>query len=423
MARQIHREANDALRKAGIYAAVLGLGNGVILGLLIWARAIDKVTVPALFAAIAGGYSLVIYFLARAGRIRGWTVHVVFIPFVSLPTLFFLISHFMLPAGAATYLTGPISYLYFFLILMTGFLFDARVSIASGVVSGAGYLAMYGLAAPTLARIRAPDPTLYQDLTATPIYVFKAVMMVFAGLVVGALAVRTRKLILGVLAEQESRQRIDRLFGQYVSDEVKDRLVHDTQESVGEQVSLAVLFSDIRGYSTFSEGRSPEAIVSHLNRYFDRMVECIRTEGGVVDKFIGDAVMAVFGGVAKVDDPCAAALRAARAMRRALAELNQEWAAAGEPTFDNGVGIDYGKVLQGPIGSLDRKEFTVIGDPVNTASRVEGLTKEYPHHIIVTADVHARLDPAHAAALINLGEAQVKGKLQPVALYGVPENE
>ena len=94
---------------------------------------------------------------------------------------------------------------------------------------------------------------------------------------------------------------------------------------------------------------------------------------------------------------------------------------AREPTFDNGVGIEFGDVLQGPIGSADRKEFTVIGDPVNTASRVEGLTKQLRHGIIVTAEVRERLPEEMRARLVALGEETVKGKQKPVELFGVPE--
>jgi class 3 adenylate cyclase len=206
-----------------------------------------------------------------------------------------------------------------------------------------------------------------------------------------------------------------------VSDEVRDRLVRQTQELRGERVAVAILFSDIRSYSTFSEGRDPALVVAQLNAYFDRMVGCIRAEGGMVDKFIGDAVMAVFGGVAAVDEPCQSALRAARRMRGALAELNHEWTEQGESTFEHGIGIAYGDVVQGPLGSAERKEFTVIGDPVNVASRIEGLTKTHSHAIIVTDEVASRLDEATRGELVSLGAERVKGKLQPVEIHGVKE--
>jgi class 3 adenylate cyclase len=371
-------------------------------------------------AAVFGGlYSYAIYRLARADRLHGRLIYVIFIPFISLPTFFFLATHFLMPAGAATYITGPFSYLYFHLILMTGFVFDARLSIWAGVVSALGYLGCFLLAQPELARIQGVETTLRQDLIAPPIYVFKGILMIAMGYVTAAFSRHARRLIRKVLGEKERRGRVDRLFGQYVSDEIKSYILEGGHELRGSRERVAVLFSDIRGFSTFSETRDPEAIVTHLNVYFDRMVEAIRREQGVVDKFIGDAVMAVFGGVSPVERPCDASVRAALAMRDNLAALNATWRAEGQAPFDNGVGIEFGEVLQGPIGSEDRKEFTVIGDAVNTAARVESLTKCFARPVVVTETVFRELSEPLQARFEPIGEEQVKGKERPVRVYGL----
>ncbi len=175
--RHLLEESNAALAKGGLYSALLGLLGGVIVLVVILAEAARNVWAPCIFALFAGACSLVVWLLARRRRMKGATLYLVFLPFVSLPTFFFLLSHFLMPAGAATYITGPISYLYFHLIIMTGFVFEPRLSIVSGAVCGAGYLAMYLLGRDHLAGVTGADPTFVQDLQSVPIFAMKAFMM------------------------------------------------------------------------------------------------------------------------------------------------------------------------------------------------------------------------------------------------------
>jgi len=129
--------------------------------------------------------------------------------------------------------------------------------------------------------------------------------------------------------------------------------------------------------------------------------------------------MAVFGGVLELSNPSEAALKAAYAMEEKLKVLNEEWQKQKIAAFTAGIGIDFGEVLQGTIGSANRKEFTIIGDPVNTASRVEGLTKKYPAGIIVTQNVYDRLPEAMKQGLDHLGAESIKGREKTVDIYGV----
>ena len=132
---------------------------------------------------------------------------------------------------------------------------------------------------------------------------------------------------------------------------MREKLLRLTQDSVGERKTVVVLFSDIRSFTAWSEGVEPEQLVLQLNEYFDEMVAAITSRGGTVDKFIGDAVMAVFGGLLPLDDPAEAALDAALAMRGRLAALNVTRQQRGWATLDNGIGLHRGDVLQGTIGS------------------------------------------------------------------------
>jgi class 3 adenylate cyclase len=238
------------------------------------------------------------------------------------------------------------------------------------------------------------------------------------GALIGGLGVVAKRLTLRVLGEAREKASIHRLFGEYVSEEVREKLMHDPPPAGGELAEVAVLFSDVRGFTTFSETMAPAELVTRLNTYFDAMVAPIRAEGGVVDKFIGDAIMAVFGGVLKLDDPAGAAVRAAFGMRERLAALNASWERDGIARIDAGVGVHFGAAVLGSIGSAERKDFTVMGDTVNTASRVEGLTKSAGHGILVTRAVYDRLAPELQARLAPLGNFSAKGKAVELELFG-----
>lgn len=417
----LHAEINRALKTAGLISMLLGIVGGTILVAILSLGIAENLFIPLVFSFTAALYSMILYLLAKKNRLEGWLLTALILPFITMPTLFFMATHFFMPAGTATYMTGPISYLYFHLIIMTGFIFDFKLSTAAGVLSAVGYLLVFMLGRHAIARVTAPDPTLYQDLTSISIYSVKSLLMLFGGLLVGALAVNFRRLIVKILIESREKARINKLFGQYVSDEVREKIVSEKAAVVGEKKNVAVLFSDIRGFSTFSEGRDPEEIVNRLNEYFEKMVEGITANGGVVDKFVGDAIMGVFGGVIELDNPCDRAVQAALAMRENLRALNAGRADGETDRFENGIGIHFGEVLQGSIGSSGRKEFTVIGDNVNVASRVEGLTKSYPSGVIVTRAVAEMLSESLRERCEHLGKVSVKGKTEEVEIFGIRE--
>jgi class 3 adenylate cyclase len=414
----IRAETARFFERGGMIAAGLGVAAGGALLIVILATGDTFFRLPAAFAGVGAVYSLLLSQAARRGWLTGTRRFVLILPLVSLPTGLFLASHLLLPAGAATYLTGPFANLYSFLIVTTGFLLSSRLSTWAGLVVAAEYLAMFALAQPTLAAVQAHDAALATDLSSWPVALNRAFMFVATGYATGGIARLVRRLVLRVTQETQEKAMVNRLFGQYVSEEARARIVGATSGLQGERVHAVVLFSDLRGFTTFSEGHEPEEVVRRLNEYFEAMVEAVHRAGGVVDKFIGDAVMATFGAVHPLDAPEVAAVQAAAAMRAGLKALNARWATKGEPTFDNGVGLHCGELVVGPIGSEARKDFTVIGDTVNTASRLEGQCKELGVHVVVSDEVHRRLPPAEQARFRALGEVAVKGKSTAVPVWG-----
>lgn len=208
------------------------------------------------------------------------------------------------------------------------------------------------------------------------------------------------------------RRRIEATFRRYVDPRVADRLLAGDLER-GRTLHATVLFSDIRGFTTSSEQSDPERVVELLNDYFGRMAPVVARHGGVVDKFLGDGMLAVWGVPEPCEDGERRAVAAAREMLGELEGFNADLATRGLPPVRVGIGVHAGPVVAGPVGSPDRREYTVIGDTVNTAQRVESQARG-PHAILVTAEVRAHVDGTWE----ELPPVAVKGKAEPLALYG-----
>jgi adenylate cyclase len=213
------------------------------------------------------------------------------------------------------------------------------------------------------------------------------------------------------------RDRVRDLLGKVVSPEIASQLLHSELQLGGEEREVTILFSDLRDFTALSEKLPPAEVLTLLNRYLDRMSAVIEKHGGVIDKYIGDAIMALFGAPVAAPDSARRALAAAREMQAALATLNEELAAEGRPTLALGIGINTGRVVAGNMGSKTRLNYTVIGDGVNLAARLEALTKEpaYGAHIIVSAATAAAA--AAVPPLRALGPVTVKGRSEPVQIF------
>ena len=185
---------------------------------------------------------------------------------------------------------------------------------------------------------------------------------------------------------------------------------------IGQLAEVCILFSDVRDFTTLSENMPPEVITTVLQRYFDRMVHAVHRYDGTVDKFIGDGMMVLFGAPRKSKDPCGDAVQCALGMMMALDSLNAEFERERLPTLTIGIGINYGTVTVGNIGSSERHNYSAIGDAVNVAARVEGLTKDLGRKIIITDSVVSRIEERFN--FDPLGTHKVKGH-SPVSVWGI----
>jgi adenylate cyclase len=181
---------------------------------------------------------------------------------------------------------------------------------------------------------------------------------------------------------------------------------------------VAILFVDVRGFTAFSQHRTPEVVVSVLNKFFEAAVDAIAASGGTVNKYLGDGLLAIFGAPVALEQPGCAAVEAAAEISRRLRALNHLLEATGVPAMKIGIGIHAGEVVVGSIGSPRHKlEYTVIGDPVNVASRIEQLNKSMDTEILISEEVFRVLpEPWRGLAGAPVSEP-VKGIDQPVKVY------
>jgi len=220
-------------------------------------------------------------------------------------------------------------------------------------------------------------------------------------------------------AEQRHTAELRATFGRYVSPQILEHILAHP-ESVqlgGERRDLTVLFSDIRGFTTISEASEPEAVVDMLNEYLTRMVEILLEHGGTLDKFIGDAVMGFWNAPATDPDHPRHAVECAIAMIEETARIRSKWEANGKPALRIGIGINTGDAVVGNIGAEKVFGYTVIGDAVNLASRLEGKNKDYGTEIIVSEFTKSRIDDGFE--MVYLDEVKVKGKERAVRIYEV----
>jgi class 3 adenylate cyclase/HAMP domain-containing protein len=210
--------------------------------------------------------------------------------------------------------------------------------------------------------------------------------------------------------------KIRHIFQKYVPQELIDRFFkHPEAMLIGDNRELAVLFSDIRSFTTISEGMRPDELVNSLNRYFSDQVDIVMNRGGIVDKYIGDAIMAFFGAPVQHQDDALQSVLAGIEMTEAVKTFNEGQRSMGKPEFKIGVGINYGTVTVGNIGTERKMEYTVIGDMVNLASRLEGLTKVYRQELLIAESLHSKICDSLDCRWLDT--VAVKGKTKGVRIY------
>jgi class 3 adenylate cyclase len=218
---------------------------------------------------------------------------------------------------------------------------------------------------------------------------------------------------------EKAKNLLKQSFQRYVSAHIVDQILESSQpvNLMGEKRNVSILLSDIRGFTSLSEQLEAEELVSYLNAYFSEMIEIILEHEGTLDKFMGDAILALFGAPLGHDDDSLRAVKAALAMQEKLKGLNEFWMKNGKPGIKVGIGISTGEVVVGNIGSEKRLEYTVIGQDVNYAQRIEQLTKELRADILISEQTYE--ETKEHVTVEKFGPLTIRGKKEPITVYAV----
>ena len=238
--------------------------------------------------------------------------------------------------------------------------------------------------------------------------------ILLSGFIMGTIALLLRKMIESAIAVAFEKTKIQDIFGRFVSKDVADQIVSKDLKIGGDNVNASVLFLDIRNFTHRSSTMTPEDAVAFLNQVFNFTVAEVEKAGGIVNKFLGDGFMAVFGAPLSLPNSCNSAVICAIGIFEKLQMFNVS--RLGE-NVSLGIGINYGPMVAGVMGTNTRKEYTVIGDIVNTASRIESLNKEFGTSLLISQSVYDNLDANLKDQFESMPPTMVKGKDQPISIY------
>jgi adenylate cyclase len=309
--------------------------------------------------------------------------------------------------GPERALNSPVSMLYFLFIALSTLRLGAPLSLFTGCVAAVEFSAV-GIHYLTGS---GPLPAFFESTW--PIF-SKSVVMVTAGAVAGFVGVQIRRRLVASLELIRENNRVVGMFGQYVTPAVVDRLLSQPVDLKGEVRHVTIMFLDIRGFTTFAERRTPEEVVDYLNTLFGAMITIVNRRHGIINKFLGDGFLACFGAPLSDGRDTQNAVGAALEIAAAVEAMNAAGTVA--PTRI-GIGLHAGPVVTGSVGSEERKEYTLIGDTVNLASRVEQLTKQYGAAVLVTDAVWQVVKDDYPARALE--PVTVKGREAPVSIYSL----
>lgn len=295
--------------------------------------------------------------------------------------------------------------LFFVFILLSTLRLDFWLSVWTGTVAAVLQMVL-------VLELLPMDPTATAD-NMPLFYVGRSMVLFGSGVVAGLVAVSLRRQFENSILAGAARDRVTNLFGQHVSPSVVERLLATQAEPPSELRTICVLFLDIRGFTAMTRQRPAGETVELLNAFFAEMIDVVDRHHGIINKFLGDGFLALFG--APLADPSAAqnALGAARAMIEAVEAWNKE---RPSQALRVGIGIHMGEAVTGGVGSPRRKEYTVIGDTVNLAARLEQLTKETGSQVLVSNSVHAAVA---ADGAVDLGPLAIRGYDEKVQVWRV----
>ncbi len=304
-------------------------------------------------------------------------------------------------------LQSAAAWLYPVFIVLSTLRLDFRLSVFTGCVAAVEYVV---LSAVFIRGSEVATGTLFSLL---PFYVAKGVTLVMAGFAAGFVADQIKRRVTSVFVALEERQRIVSAFGQQVSPAIVEELLKQGPRIPSRRTFVCVLFMDIRGFTRLVEKKTPEEYVAYQNAVFGAAIEIVDRNHGVINQFLGDGFMATFGAPVATGRDCRNGVSTARELLAAVKELSDSGRI---PPTSIGIGLHAGEAVSGNIGSQARQQYSISGNVVILAARIEQLNKDYGSHLLVSAEVWHEAGDGDPGAE-SLGMVQVKGRDEPIEIY------
>jgi adenylate cyclase len=328
---------------------------------------------------------------------------------ITIPSILILLFGQGIPTVFA--LITPVTFLYLIVIFLTTLELDFKISLFSGGLAAVQYtvIAFFFLKHSALTET-------YPILGFPMFYIARALIFLVAGLIAGQIAKEIERRILTSFKTINERNYIEQLFGQQVSPAIVEELLQNPEEMKSKNRQACIMFLDIRDYSKFADGKSPDEIISYQNSVFSFMIDAVTTHRGVINQFLGDGFMATFGAPVASETYCTDALNAAMEILAMLEEKCRDGQII--PTRI-GIGLHAGDVVTGNVGTELRKQYSITGNTVILAARLEQLNKEFDSQLLISQEVCDKIGKVPGITPQPLGPVHVKGRSEPVLIYRI----
>jgi len=327
---------------------------------------------------------------------------------ISIPSAVIVL--FALQVTPYNSLLSPLTQIYFIMIVLTIMEMDMAVSTFAGILSGVEFFFI------SIYFASRHEPPRELALIGTNMYYFgRSMLMVATGVIAGYLAERIKKNAINFYSQQEEMRKIELLFGQQLSPQIARRLLESTSLSRPEKHEACIMFLDIRDFTRITENMSPEQIISFQNHIFSDMFRIVNNHNGVVNQVMGDGFMATFGAPVNSDKACAEAVNCGLALLQNLKEVKNDH---DFPETKVGIGMHFGSVVTGNIGTEERRQFSITGQTVIIASRIEQLNKVLGTQLLISENVQRQLN-GDGFRFSEYGKHEIKGLSQPISIFSL----
>ncbi len=318
-------------------------------------------------------------------------------------------------SGSTAILSSPAVLTYFILIVLSTLYLDFKLSVFAGLLAATTYVGI------SINYSYFNTEGHYQNLDLSAIqYLGQGIMMITVGISAGFVAGLIKSKMSASLHSMVEKNTVIDLFGQHISQQIAHEILEHQNELKGVRKNVAIMFLDIRNFTPFVENKEPEEVVSYLNNMFGFMIDIVQEHNGIINQFLGDGFMATFGAPLPIGNSSEQAVLAAQ---KILTTLNKKTEVGLIPHTRLGIGIHFGEAVTGNIGSTARKQYSITGNVVILASRIEQLNKKFNGQLLISEEVYEQLKSDTKPNYLSLGSVSVKGREKPVSIYQLKEKK